>query len=624
MRCSPFCRTLCRSLLVLPLACNSAALFAAADTSSVPSAPPGIDVVDIRKSVEYLASDELGGRGVGTPGIDKAADYIADTFKQIGLEPAPGAKDYFQPFTITAATAPDPKTALTAAGQAYALKEDFSVVSFSAEAKFDAPVVFVGYGVSSKEHGYDDYATVDVKGKVVLALRYEPHNAEGNSRFTNAKDDWSREASLMRKAQVAAEHGAAALLLVNPPAHHEDEVMPFASQFMGDKAKIPFLHVKRHVAQQMLKAAGAKDLAALQADIDGSGKPLAMPLPNVTAAGQVKILRTDTHVKNVVGILPGKGKLAGEYVVVGAHYDHLGRGGPGSLTPNVKEIHNGADDNASGTSAMMELAEHYARRYKADAGGDARSILFAAFTAEESGLIGSQHFVNNPPVPLDKMASMLNLDMVGRVRNGSLSIGGTGTAPSFEALLKRADEASPLELKTFSKGGFGPSDHMSFALKKIPVLFFWSGTHGDYHRPSDDAEKVNYEGIDKVVALGTTVLDALTTMPREQYVAASDHSGMSPGPTGRGGSRVSLGVVPDYGNDAERGVRISGTSPGSAAEAAGLKAGDVLVQFGDEPIDSLYGLTDALAKAKPGQKVKLVVIRDGKNVELEATLKERK
>jgi hypothetical protein len=619
----PLVRLLRWSLLALPLACNSPAV----SETLKPSAPPATgdvaasgDGVDPKKVVGYLASDELEGRGIGTAGIDKAADYIAGAFKRLGLQPAPALNgDYFQSFGITAATAPDPATTLASGDKTYKLGDDFSVVSFSGEAKFDAPVVFVGYGITSEEHKYDDYAGLDVKGKVVLALRYEPHDVHGVSRFTKAKDEWSREAALISKAKNATKHGAAALLLVNPPKYHEDTPMPFSRELLSEKAAVPFLHVKRHVADELLKRARGKDVAALQDEIDAAGKPLAMPLPNVTASGDVKILRTETKVKNVVGVLPGKGPLAGEFVVIGAHYDHLGLGGAGSLRPMAKEIHNGADDNASGTSAMLELAEHYAKN---GGSADGRSIVFAAFTAEESGLIGSERFVNHPPVPLDKIAYMVNFDMVGRVRNNVLSVGGTGTAASFEALLKKADEASPLELKTFGKGGYGPSDHMSFAMKKIPVLFFWSGTHPDYHKPSDDADKVNYEGIGQVVQLGATIVDALRTQPREQYVAASDHSGMSPG--GRGGSRVSLGVVPDYGTDEIKGVKISGTVPDSPAEKAGLKDGDVLIQFGSTKIDSLYGLTDALRAAKPGDKVKLTVLRDGKEVETEATLAERK
>jgi hypothetical protein len=394
---------------------------------------------------------------------------------------------------------------------------------------------------------------------------------------------------------------------------------------MSEKASIPYLFLKQHVANDLLEKGEAKSLLAMQKQIDDDGHPHAHALANVSVAGRVKILRQDTPVKNVVGVVPGKGDLAKEYVVVGAHYDHLGRGGPGSLAPRSHEIHNGADDNASGTTAMMAIAEHYARRGSADArsGSSARSLIFVAFTAEEEGLIGSQKFVERSPVPVDHIAYMLNLDMVGRVRNEVLSVGGTMTAPSFKALLKKADDDSPLELKEFSKGGFGPSDHMTFALKHIPVLFFWSGTHGDYHRLTDDADKVNYDGIEQVVKLSTEVVDAMLTHPREQYVAANDHA-MSPG-SGSGGSRVTLGVVPDYGTDeSAKGVRISGTVPGSPAEKAGLKEGDVLMKWDDTDIASLYTLTDLLKGAKPGQTVKLVILRGGKNVEVEATLAERK
>ena len=603
--------------LFFTLACNAPA------AEAPKSASPAVQrdaafTVDARKAVEYLASDELEGRGIGTPGIAKAAEYIADTFKKLGLSPASGAADYFQSFQITAATAPDPATSFTSGDKTFALEKDFGVVSLSAEEKFDAPVVFVGYGITNKDRGYDDYANIDVKGKVVLALRYEPQDAKGVSQFTKKKDEWSGDAPLISKAKNAAAHGAVAMLLVNPPLHHEDAVMPFVRQSLSDRASIPFLHLRKHAADELLQKAGGKSLAELQKEIDESGKPASRTLENVAVAGQVKILRTDTEVRNVVGILPGKGDLAGEYVVVGAHYDHLGKGGPGSLSPNAKEIHNGADDNASGTAVMLKAAEHFAKSESANR----RSIIFAAFTAEESGLIGSERFVNHPLVPLDKIAYMLNLDMVGRVRNNVLSVGGTGTAASFEKMLKAADDASPLVFKEFGKGGFGPSDHTSFAVKKIPVLFFWTGRHDDYHLPTDDADKINYEGLDQVVGVTTEVVNAMATLPRDQYVGTFDHSGMSPG--GRGGSRVTLGVVPDYGGDEAKGVKISGTVPGSPAEKAGLQAGDVIVQFGDAKIDSLYGLTDVLAKAKPGDKVKLGVIRDGKNVDVEATLVERK
>ena len=618
--------TLAWSLVAACLACNSAIAETPATTRQ--GGDPAFKI-DARESVRYLASDELEGRGVGTAGIDKAADYIANAFQKLGLQPLGDHGTYFQTFQMTTATAPANSTSLavTTAEEPktdYTLGAQFLPLSFSGEGKFEGQVVFAGYGISNKEREYDDYASIDVKDKVVLMLRFEPHNEKGASRFSPHGGDWSEDATLARKATVAAERGAKAMVLVNPPNYHRgDLLMPFAQLYRGDQAKLPVIQVTQETANRWLKAGGAEvDLKGLQAKIDESGKPHSLALPEaVTVSGNVEVERTKREVKNVVAKLQGTGPAAEEYVVVGAHYDHLGRGGEGSLSRGSKEIHNGADDNASGTTAMLKLAEHYAR---SDA-KPARSMVFAAFTAEESGLIGSNYFVNHPPIGLDKVAAMLNLDMVGRVNKNSLAIGGQATAPSFEKFLKEADERSPLELKSgqLGRGGLGPSDHMSFALKKIPVLFFWSGTHRDYHRPTDDADKINYDGLEQVVKLGVDVLDRLRTMPREQYVDAADaHSAAGRG--GAGGSRVILGIVPDYAAEDVKGVKISGTTPDTPAAAAGLKDGDVIVQWNETKLESIYTLMEQLAKGNPGDKVKLRVQRGSEQVELEATLAERK
>ena len=426
-------------------------------------------------------------------------------------------------------------------------------------------------------------------------------------------------------------------MLVNPPAFHEDDdpLVPFARMYRGEQSKIPVVQVRRKVADAWLKAAGAEaDLRALQRKIDEAGKPASFALPDgVSVAGAVKVERVQKDVKNVVAVLPGGGDLAHEYVVVGAHYDHLGRGGPGSMSPQDKGIHNGADDNASGTAAMLEIAEHFAKK-----GSVGRSLVFAAFTAEEVGLVGSQHFVTHPPVPLPRVAYMVNLDMVGRVRNDILYVGGHGTAPLLDRAIEKADGKSALRFKSFGKGGYGPSDHMSFAMKKVPVLFFHSGQHRDYHRPTDDPDKVNYEGVKQAAGFAADVVAELVAAPREQYVDASDAHSMFNGPgdpsgpgarsatgSASGGIRASLGVVPDYAPDDEvKGLRISGTSPQSPAAAAGLKEGDVIVQINDDKIGSIYDLTDALSRGKPGDKWKIGFLRDGNRSEAEATLAERR
>ncbi|MDB5172675.1 MAG: putative aminopeptidase, partial [Phycisphaerales bacterium] len=609
------------SLLVAVLACNFVAGAAKVETPAASRATEPVSAfhVDVKETVEFLASDDLEGRGVGTAGLDKAAERVADDFQKLGLKPVPGFNDYFQPFTMTTSVSPDPKTSLALDDKKYTIGTEFNPASFSGEGKFDAPAIFVGYGITSKENNYDDYDGLDVKGKVVVALRFEPHNSAGTSRFN--KEDWSKEAHLTRKAKVASEHGAAALVLVNPPTYHVgDMLMSFGSQFPGEKSSIPVIQVRQSVADAWLQQGTHKTLKALQEEIDKDGKPASAGLEGVKLAGAVVIHREEKQVKNVVAVLPGKGEHADEYVVIGSHYDHLGWGGFGSLSPGTHAIHHGADDNASGTSTMLALADHFAH-----AGPQARTIVFIAFTAEEEGLIGSQHFVSHPPIPLEKVAAMLNLDMVGRVRNNLLYVGGGGTAPGFDAILKEANVGSPLVLKTFGRGGYGPSDHMSFAQKKVPVMFLFSGMHMDYHRPTDTAEKVNFDGMKDVAAFATKIANSMVAMPREKYVDAADTTGGMMAAGHGTGSSVTLGVVPDYSEtDTTKGVRITGTVPGSPAEKAGLKDGDVLVRFGKDKIDTLYDLTDSLSRAKPGDMVKLGVVRDKQTVELDATLVERK
>lgn len=470
----------------------------------------------LHEEVGYLASPELEGRGINTPGINQAAHFIAGHFKAAGLQPVKGQNDYFQAFDYVTADRTDMATALNVAGRGCRLGVDFVALSFSAEKSFAGQPVFAGYGISNEEHHYDDYASFDARGKVLIVLRFEPHDEKGHSRL--AKDGWSAGARLSAKARNAAEHGAAAIILVNPPDFHGgDDLMPFAGRFIEAPSSIPVLQVKQSVVDAWLKQANQPDLASLQKQIDQSGRPYSRDLAGLSAQGKVLIHRTVHPLKNVVGVLPGRGKHADEYVIVGAHYDHLGYGGPGSLSPGTRKVHPGADDNASGTSAVMEMA-----RLLADQPPHRRSILFICFSAEETGLLGSSYFVNHPSVPLSKVAAMVNLDMVGRLRNQTLLVGGSGTARPFEQILADLDEQSPLKLKDFGKGGFGPSDHLSFALKKVPVLFLFTGLHVDYHRPTDTADKINYDGMAKVVHFGVNLVERLCDMSKSAYIDSAD------------------------------------------------------------------------------------------------------
>lgn len=615
------------------LACGMARVQAATNLqpSTVPaSAVPRPDPtfhVDMRAAVIYLASDELEGRKVGTPGLQKAADFIADDFGKLGLKMLPGLGNYFQPFSMITRVDPDPaKTSVLVNGRQLELDHDYVPLRASAESAIEAPVAFAGYGISDAAKHYDDYASLDAKGKIVLVMRFEPQDKDGKSRFAGKDDQWSTDATIPQKVQAAVDHGAVGVILVNPAMHHDDEgLISFRSAFPFG-SKLPLMQVTNAVAESMLKDAHQADLKTLESRIDSDLKPESTQLNDVSAKLAFGIHRTEAQVENVAALLPGQGPHANEYVVIGAHYDHLGHGGPGSMAPWSHGIHHGADDNASGTAAMLELADRFAHL-----GPQARSIVFIAFTGEEEGLIGSSYFVSHPPVPLSNVVAMLNLDMVGRMSGEKLLLGGEGTAPAFPTLLEKADEGLPLKLGQFEKGGFGPSDHMSFARKKIPVLFFFSGLHVDYHRPTDTSDKINYKGMDEVVEFGAKLVEELTTMSRQLYDGRYDSQSMlhmagigSSGST-HGGS-ASFGTIPDYSqpDDSKDGMRVGGVVPGSPADKLGLHEGDMMVEFNGTPIGNKMDYTMALGKAKPGQTVRVKAMRAGKSIEVEATLAARK
>lgn len=624
-------------LLSIGLACMAGWLGAATNApppTTLPSAAvaPHRDPqfhVNMQQAVGYLASDELEGRRVGTPGLQKAADYIADAFSRLGLKTVPGFDGYFQPFKMITRVDPDAaKTSLAINDRQLKLGDDYIPLRASAEETARGPVVFAGYGISNPARRYDDYANIDAKGKIVLVMRFEPQDKEGKSRFGDKDNEWSVDATIPQKVRVATDHGAAGIILVDPPLHHADEGMiSFRSSFPFG-SKVPLMQVSDTVADVMLKDGGLPDVKTLESRIDPDLKPASAELKGVSVTMSFGIHRTEAQVENVAALLPGEGPHANEYVIIGAHYDHLGHGGPGSLAPWSHGIHHGADDNASGTAAMLELADRFAHL-----GPQPRSLIFIAFTGEEQGLIGSSYFVGHPPIPLKDVAAMLNLDMVGRVRNEKLLLGGEGTATAFPELVRKADEGLPLKLGEFEKGGFGPSDHMSFARKKIPVLFFFSGLHMDYHRPTDTADKINYHGMDEVVDLGVKLIEELTTMPRQQYDGRYDAQSMlhmaGIGASGSGsthGGSASFGTIPDYSqpDDSKDGMRVGGVVPGSPADKLGVKEGDLMLEFNGTPIGNKMDYTMALGKARPGQKVTIKLKHNGQPMEVQATLAARK
>jgi len=472
--------------------------------------------------------------------------------------------------------------------------------------------VFVGYGATADEFQYDDYSGVDVKDKIVIALRYEPPSfaqKEGNHGLT-------RHSQLITKAINARNHAAKALVLVNGKLGdgEEDLLTRFGSLSGPEDVGIIFAQVKNAVAEEWLKTAG-KSLADLQEQINSSSKPVSFELGgDQTASLTVSVKTTRATVNNVLAYLPGK---TDEYVIIGAHYDHLGRGNADSLAPSqIGQLHPGADDNASGTAGVLELARMLAPLK----GQLRRGILFENFAGEELGLLGSGEWVKNPTRPLDKAVAMLNMDMIGRIQNQKVFIGGVGTGSTLKATVEHSSANSGFKIE-YSPGGYSSSDHTSFVAKKIPVLFFFSGLHSDYHKPSDTWEKIDPESaaklVDVVAATGEELADA-ETRPAFQTVAEERPRGGA----GGGGYGPYFGSIPDFGQ-IENGVRFSDVRPGSPAAKAGFKAGDVLVEFAGKPIKNLYDFTDALRGSKVGQVVEVKVLRDGQPVTASVKLEQR-
>jgi Peptidase family M28/PDZ domain/PA domain len=568
--------------------------------------------------VTALAAPQMEGRGAGTKGLARAAKMLEVRYKNLGLRPA-GTNGFLQPFSvITGAKLKgnnhfvvhngSTKTELT-------MNQDFVPFSFSESGVANSEIVFAGYGATAEEFQYDDYAGIDVKDKIVVVLRYEPPSFAakgGNHGLT-------QHSQLITKAINARNHGAKALVLVNGKLGdgEEDLLTRFGSVSGPENTGILFVQVKNAVADAWFKGAG-KSLSDVQNMINTSSKPASFAFSDALHASlNVSIESTRATVNNVLAYLPGK---TDEYIIIGAHYDHLGRGNFDSLAPSqIGQIHPGADDNASGTAGVLELA----RLFAPQAGQIKRGILFMSFAGEELGLLGSAHWVKEPTMPLDKAVAMLNMDMIGRIKDGKVYIGGVGTGASFKTILDEDKSKTKLNLE-FSAGGYAASDHTSFVAKKIPVLFFFSGLHSDYHKPSDTADKINADGAAQLLDLVATITQQLDDAPeRVAFQTVMEDKPVGGISGGGGGYGPYFGSIPDFGQT-ENGVKFSDVKPGSPAAKAGLKAGDVMVQFGDKPIKNLYDFTDALRRSKVGDVVQVTVIRDGKPLTVPVKLEQRK
>lgn len=631
-----------RVVLVLAAAWTLAALARGDEPKAkVESAESRIEA-RLKADVLFLAADAQEGRAPGTKGIEAAAGYIAGEFKGLGLKPVPGGDGYFQPFTISgpAKLAKPPELAFAGTeGKTIDVgKEDFAPLAIGIGGTLDkTPIVFAGYGITAKgaakNADYDDYADLDVKGKAVLILRREPRQGKDASVFGSAHP--SDYATFRHKATNAFQHGAAAVLLANDlvsvrgaePSKSNDRLLGFTMAGPEVNSALPFLMITRALADKLLAGAGLPNLEALEKRIDEDLKPESRELKGWSLHAKIEIERTAVETRNVVAMLEGSGPQAEETVVVGGHYDHLGRGGvfSGSLAFFSKDIHNGADDNASGTAMVLEMARRFARRPDPLP----RRVVFMAFSGEEKGLLGSQHYVSAPLVPLDQTVMMINFDMVGRLNDKKeLTMIGAGTLKGMEDLVKTLGQSSGMSVKTIAglTDGFGGSDHQSFYAKNVPVLFAFTGVHKDYHRPTDDADLINYPGMARIADYcELLLLDLIRRPERPKFVKLPPPARRAAiaggGDQARSGFRVSLGTMPDYAeSDKGKGVKLAGVREGSPAEKGGLKAGDTIISYAGKPVSTVQDYMESLSRSQPGDVVELGVLRDGKETKLKVTL----
>jgi len=569
---------------------------------------PEITAEEIKQHIGYLASDELKGRDSGSKEIKEAADYITNEFKEYGLEPIFDGS-YLQEFPFIKTIELSDKNSLTISfGEnkiSPKLREEYITAPFSGNKTIDAKLVFAGYGISAPDLKYDDYDGVDVKDKVVIVLRNTPEPKTPHSEF----DTYS---PLRKKASVARDKGASGIIFINPYDENkqEDDLVEFTYDRGGSISDFAVVNIKRDIIEKILESEGI-NLKEINDKIIETKQPASFELKNSFANISTEIKEVEAISWNVGGYLEGKDpELKKEWLIIGAHFDHLGMGSEGSLyRGDERQIHNGADDNASGTAGVIELAEKFASQKDKVK----RSIAFFTFSGEELGLLGSNYLVNHLPFPAEDAVTMINMDMIGRLKDSSLIVYGTGTSSNFKDLLNKENEYG-FKL-TFNDEGYGPSDQSSFYGAKIPVLFFFTGTHEDYHKPSDDTEKINFAGEKNILDYVYNIaMDIDNTSERPDYLLVEKKQ------TGQMFARkVYVGTVPDFAGNVD-GYKISGVSEGSPAQLAGLQGGDIIIEFGGKKISNIYDFTYALGDFVPGDEVDVVVKRGEEQITFKVKL----
>ncbi len=560
---------------------------------------------NLKTSIYYLASDSLKGRKPGTDGDSLSAFFIRAKLKEYGTIPI--LDHGFQRFSIVTDIVPGKNNILKINGKPLKINEDFIPASFSSNDKFEGTTVFVGYGYSIKQDSisWNDYEPVDVKDKWALLFDGKPDNAEN--------EIFAKYSKVRTKVLTAKDKGAKGVLVIQEQTEQKKPLSVTFDKTVSD-AGIPVIYISWQTAENILKE-NKLNISEIKKTISKNTKLVSKVLKtSVYGATDLVQIKSPTH--NVVAIIEGSDPvLKNEYIVIGAHYDHLGMGGKdsGSRMPDTIAIHNGADDNASGVAGIMELA----RLFAASPTKPKRTLIFVAFSGEEMGLLGSKQFVKEPPVPLKSIKAMFNFDMIGRIKNENpkLSIGGTGTSIETDSIIKLFDINLPFTVSK-SPEGYGPSDHASFYKNDIPVFFFCSGLHEDYHTPFDDADKINFPQEVNILEFSYKIINAVanTTKPLTFKEAGSKEESTSRG------YKVTLGIIPDVVGSGDKGLAVDGVKKGSPAEAGGMKKGDIITAINGLPVTNIYDYMTRLNTLKTGQTIDVEVLREGKKEMLKVKL----
>ncbi len=605
---------------------------------------------NLRTHVSYLASDQLEGRRTGERGATSAAGYVANTFANFKLktginltnQKGKATGNYLQSFPYISGIETGDGNFFSINNSNLKLREDWMPYGFSPNAKLEnSEIVFAGFGITASEANYDDYANLDVKNKIVVVFNGAPDGGNPRSPFARF--------NLHAKAKIAQEKGAKSILIIADETNLKDEKSAQLNfdQTLGETS-IPVIIISQKTGANLLGAKDEKELSQIEkwfSEKPENAQVKFANLPKSNATININIVKKQTDGYNVIGILEGRdATLKNEAIVIGAHYDHLGHGGAGSLAVNSTEIHHGADDNASGVSAMLELARQYAKSKD-----NKRTLIFIAFGGEEEGLLGSKYYVNNPVFPLAKTVAMINMDMVGRLNENKLTVGGIGTASEWKSKVEYINSqlnssinvkpenlpkpTIPMEAQASSitvnssiktpffnlqlnEDGFGPSDHSSFYGKQIPVLFFFTGTHSDYHKPSDTSDKINYDGLMKITSFVAEIVKTIDANPKRPTYTVAKSSSMG---EGRRGFNVSLGTVPSYSDGDNSGLKLDGVRDDSPAAKAGIKAGDKIVKLAGRDVKNISDYVFVLGEMKPDEEYEIVVMRGAEKLDLKIT-----